>query len=166
MTTELALLVAASAVLLGFVAALLGLGAWVRASRLLARINRFLPARAETPGDVLAVLDRLAERLATCETTLAELAASQDTLRREVTRRLGVPGVVRFDAFEDIGGALSYAVAFVDKNGDGVVLSAIQGREATRVYAKSLTGWRSRHPLSPEEEAALRAAGLASPREK
>ncbi|MBX6350874.1 MAG: DUF4446 family protein [Clostridia bacterium] len=160
------LLASASALALALVAALLALAAWVRASRLFRRVRRALAGTGADAPDLIAVLDRLATRLADCEAAIAELGAGQEVLRTDVGRRLRAPGVVRFDAFEGIGGALSYAVAFVDANGDGVVLSAIQGREATRVYAKPLSAWRSPQPLSPEEQAALKAAGLASTREK
>lgn len=67
-------------------------------------------------------------------------------------------GVVRFDAFDDVAGQLSYAVALLDDAGDGVVLSAISGRNEMRSYAKAVRAGRSPHRLSPEELEALRSA--------
>jgi hypothetical protein len=67
-------------------------------------------------------------------------------------------GIVRYDAFQDVGGRLSWSVALLDQAGDGVVLTAIHGRSEARSYAKSISGWTSEQPLSPEEESAVSAA--------
>jgi hypothetical protein len=66
--------------------------------------------------------------------------------------------LVRFDAFDDMAGRLSFSVALLDDNGDGVTLSSIAGRADTRVYAKGIKGGRSDHELSPEEDQAITAA--------
>lgn len=67
-------------------------------------------------------------------------------------------GIVRYDAFQDVGGRLSWSVALLDEAGDGVVLTAINGRSEARSYAKGISGWESEQPLSPEEERAVTSA--------
>ena len=67
--------------------------------------------------------------------------------------------VVRYDAFADMGGRLSFSAALYDDDGNGIVLSSINGRSETRTYAKALTGLRSEHSLSPEEQQAIAEAG-------
>jgi hypothetical protein len=67
-------------------------------------------------------------------------------------------GVVRYDAFGDMGGRLSFSAAVFDAQGDGFVLTSINGRSETRTYAKPLVGLKSEHTLSPEEEQAIREA--------
>lgn len=66
--------------------------------------------------------------------------------------------VVRYDAFGDMGGLLSFSAALMDDHGDGLVISSINGRTETRTYAKELTELRSEQSLSPEEEEAIRRA--------
>ena len=66
--------------------------------------------------------------------------------------------VVRYDAFGDVGGHLSWSVALLDDAGHGVVLTSIHGRSEARTYAKSITGWRCEQQLSPEEEEAIEHA--------
>jgi hypothetical protein len=83
-----------------------------------------------------------------------ETLALQDAVARAVQR----VGIVRFDAFEDLGGMLSFAVALLDAHGSGVVLSSINGRNETRIYAKSIEQGSSRIHLSGEEEEAIRRA--------
>ncbi|MDP9022079.1 MAG: DUF4446 family protein [Actinomycetota bacterium] len=78
----------------------------------------------------------------------------RNLLRAAVSR----VGVVRYDAFDDMGGALSFSAALLDESGDGVVLSSINGRTEARTYAKPVIGGTSSYNLSPEEEAAIDAA--------
>jgi hypothetical protein len=67
-------------------------------------------------------------------------------------------GLVRFDAFEDMGGRLSFSAAFLDGRGDGVVITSINGRQDTRCYAKRVQNGTSIHNLSDEERQAIREA--------
>jgi uncharacterized protein YlxW (UPF0749 family) len=67
-------------------------------------------------------------------------------------------GLVRYDAFEDMGGHLSFSAALLDGEGDGIVITSINGRQDTRCYAKPVQAWTSRHNLSEEEEAAIQQA--------
>ena len=83
-------------------------------------------------------------------------------LRAEAAGAFRHLGLVRYDAFNDTGGRLSWSVALLDQAGDGVVLTAIHGRSEARSYAKSVSGWSSDQPLSPEEESAVSAARPAA----
>lgn len=67
-------------------------------------------------------------------------------------------GVVRFDAFRDLGGLLSFAVALLDDRGNGLVLSTIYGRAESRTYSKPIVERGSSYELSPEEREAIRLA--------
>ena len=73
-------------------------------------------------------------------------------------RALRHVGVVRYDAFGDMGGRLSFSAALFDDEGNGLVISSINGRSETRTYAKPLVDLSSDHTLSPEEEDAIRLA--------
>lgn len=79
-------------------------------------------------------------------------------LRAEAAGSFRHLGIVRYDAFNDTGGRLSWSVALLDDAGDGVVLTAIHGRSEARSYAKGVSGWVSDQQLSPEEESAVSAA--------
>lgn len=69
-------------------------------------------------------------------------------------------GVVRYNAFQDIGGEQSFSIAVVDETGGGFIFSSLQGREDIHVYAKPLKDWRSTYSLSSEEQRALALARL------
>src|SRR5689334_25277465 len=76
-------------------------------------------------------------------------------LKAESTDALRHLSVVRYDAFGDVGGHLSWSLAVLDDAGNGVVLTSIHGRSDARTYAKNVTGWSSQQQLSPEEEEAV-----------
>ncbi|WP_110207635.1 DUF4446 family protein [Nocardioides daejeonensis] len=76
-------------------------------------------------------------------------------LRAEARGSLRHLAVVRYDAFGDMGGAMSWSVALLDDAGDGVVLTSIHGRSEARSYAKPVLAWSSDQVLSPEEAEAI-----------
>lgn len=67
-------------------------------------------------------------------------------------------GVVRYDAFRDLGGLLSFSVACLDDRGNGLIMSSIYGRTESRTYAKPIVELSSNYELSPEEREAIRLA--------
>ncbi|MGH3331477.1 MAG: DUF4446 family protein [Nocardioidaceae bacterium] len=82
-------------------------------------------------------------------------------LRMEVADALRHLAVVRYDAFGDMGGHLSWSMALLDDSGNGVVLTSIHGRSEARTYAKNVTSWSCDQALSPEEEEAIKFAQTA-----
>ena len=93
------------------------------------------------PGTVKSELRRLSQEL---EDTRTEL--------RETLQHLAV---VRYDAYGDMGGRLSWSMALLDDKGDGVVLTSINSRNDARSYAKEVKSFESDAKLSPEEEEAI-----------
>lgn len=79
-------------------------------------------------------------------------------LRAEASDALRHLAVVRYDAFGDMGGHLSWSLALLDDSGAGVVLTSIHGRSEARTYAKSVTNWTCEQQLSPEETEAISVA--------
>jgi len=67
-------------------------------------------------------------------------------------------GIVKYDAFEDVGGKLSFALAFLDKRNNGFVLNAIHSKENCFLYLKEVVKGESYIMLSDEELKALQIA--------
>jgi hypothetical protein len=117
---------------------------------------------------------RATERFARTEATVADLMRSQERSDRRLVEleriaRSEVPriGFVRYNAFDDVGSDLSFALALLNADGDGVVLNSIYSREETRTYGKAVKGFTSVQDASREERAAIDAARTSdtSPRE-
>ena len=79
-------------------------------------------------------------------------------LRADIAQALRHVAVVRYDAFGDMGGRLSFSAAVVDDRGDGLVFSSIHARGESRTYAKGVVGGTSDATLTPEEQQALASA--------
>jgi hypothetical protein len=95
-------------------------------------------------------LDSVPEDLLGLRQEVAALRAESGATLRHVA-------VVRYDAFPDTGGHLSWSAALLDDHGDAVVLTAIHGRTEARSYAKNVSAW-SGQQLSPEETQAIARA--------
>ncbi|WP_231493976.1 DUF4446 family protein [Nocardiopsis sp. CNT312] len=67
-----------------------------------------------------------------------------------------------YDALEEMSGARSFSLALLNGEGDGVVLTSINGRTETRTYAKEIRAGESDGLLSPEEYRVVRSARLGS----
>jgi len=126
-------------------------------------------SRKPTEGAALPQGDRLemllenqAKQIQRLEAALRQLAGGERRLAELVQATISHVGVVRFDAFEDMGGRLSFSAALLDGHGDGIVITSINGRQDTRCYAKEVRAGDSAHNLSGEERQAIREA-LASP---
>lgn len=132
--------------------------AWLqRSDALLRRRLRRLIGEGEGVG-LDELLDRQFRRLDTVAERVEALNRLHHELEGLAQRSIQKVGVVRFNPFADTGGDQSFAVALLDAEGNGVVLSSLHGRADTRIFAKQVQGGRSKHALSDEEQDAIRKA--------
>ena len=97
---------------------------------------------------------------AVVEQARGELQRAQRRIDRGVQRR----ALVRYDAIKDVGGNQSTTIALLDNDGNGVVISAIQGRDYARIYVKDVVERAAASiPLTPEEQQAITRAMAAEP---
>ena len=113
----------------------------------------------DTRGESLETLlyDHLRERMrmeAKIEALESRMSDSEERLRHS-KRYLGL---VRYDAFPDVAGSQSFALATYDEQGDGAIISSIVGRNSCRVFCKPLVSGRSERDLSQEEQRAIKEA--------
>lgn len=67
-------------------------------------------------------------------------------------------GLVRYNAFKDVGSDLSFAIALLDRNDNGVIFNGLYGSESSNIFAKPIKGGVSKYQLSEEEKNALEIA--------
>jgi hypothetical protein len=142
-----ALLLVNFLLLLGFVWVLARMG---KLARLYARLTRGTSGGnlEEILHGYMGTVTDVAQRMEAMEGTVARLGDNQQHCLQKV-------GLVRFDAFEEVGGEQSFAVAMLDAQHTGVVLSSVYSRADVRVYAKSVRDGQPSHPLTQEEQRAL-----------
>lgn len=166
--------VATSTVVTALVAAVavvvLGLVFTMRRVAVLRRDYRAAVDRDERE-DVFAVLRRHADEQQRLRRDLLTVHGNTERLATTIDGALSNVAIVRYDAFSDVGGGLSFSAAVLDAHGNGLVLTSINGRADGRSYAKSVVAGASDQRLSGEEEEAIAAAlgrdgGRARPRRR
>ena len=125
-----------------------------------ARMNRLhrsyaLLQAGEGRETIVDVMGRTIEEFHELQDEVARLQADLAATLRDLSMALRHVSVVRYDAFGDMGGRLSFSAAMLDDGGDGLVLTAIHGRSETRSYMKGVKGGQSDASLSPEEQQAI-----------
>lgn len=79
-------------------------------------------------------------------------------MKRLLNSSLTKYGIVKYDAFDDVGGKLSFALALLDSKNNGLILNAIHSRDNCFFYIKEIVKGESYILLSTEEMDALRQA--------
>jgi hypothetical protein len=165
--------IAQAVILIAAAVLLCGLLAWmivlqIRLRRLTRQYTALLRGADET--DLTSLLHKHVDEVRQALKTISALEQRTTRLEQAQPRAIQWVGSLRFNPFRHTGGAQSFALALVDDQGNGFVLSSLHARENTRVYAKPLKDWTSDHLLTDEEtqaiERAQRQQALAQTRSK
>ena len=142
--------VAAAAIVVALAAIIVAVAA-LRVARRASRDYRRIAHADEDVVDVL--LDRIST-IDASNKTVEELAQLVQATRDDVAHSLRHVAVVRYDAFRDLAGRLSFSAALLDDCGDGVIFTSLHGRTESHAIAKGVTP-ESVDGLSPEERQAV-----------
>ena len=132
----------------------------VRLSTMSSRYREMM--RGSETEDIEGMLLQHIHEVEQVAATNMRLLEENELIRQFIRKSLVRTAMVRFRAFEDMGGDLSYAVAMLDANNDGVIFSSIFARADSRSYIKPIKGGSSEYPLTDEEKGVLREA-MAQP---
>lgn len=149
-TTEIVLLV--------LVILTLGVVVWLFYHLQKVRRQQWILTRGMDNANIEEIVTRYIQQVEELEKHLEELKKGQLAQGKTLLTAVQRVGLVRFNAFDDVGGKLSFAAALLDEKGNGVVFSTISGRTETRTYAKRVVGGRSEWALSDEEYQAIQQA--------
>ncbi len=139
-------------------------GGLVLVYRRLQRYQRNQHVIMGSRGDVdiverVAAVDEKVTNLRLALEDLTLLARDHDV---RIDSCLSRVGIVRFDAYQDLGGRQSTVAAFLNTHNDGVVITTVVSRDFARMYVKLLKDGAADIPLAPEEiEAVEQARGTA-----
>lgn len=101
--------------------------------------------------DLIKYMDRVTE----VESGLKETNLRYDQLDEQIKKCVQKIGVVRYNAYKDSGRDLSFAVALLDENNNGVVFNGIYSREMSNIYAKPVFDGKSKYTITDEENQAI-----------
>lgn len=131
--------------------------AFAQLKKFQARWSKLLQA----PGNGNSLEEMLLQHLEQHAVTARELSDARKRIERleeQMQAAKRYVGVINYDAFPDVGGSQSFALAVYDDRGDGAVVTSQVGRTDCRVYCKPLSRGRADRPLSEEEQRALDVA--------
>ena len=88
----------------------------------------------------------------------SEIKAYYIKLDDDISSCIQKHGILRYNAFRDVGGDLSFTMALLDRKDNGIVLNGIYGSESSNIYAKPIKNGESTYQLSDEEKYAIELA--------
>lgn len=88
----------------------------------------------------------------------AKISNQIENLGHNLEKCIQKMGMVRYNAFKDVGSDLSFSLALLDENNNGVVLNGIYARETSNIYAKPIKNGKSTYAISEEEAEAIQKA--------
>lgn len=159
LTNELLVAVGAAVV------ALVALVVAVWSARRVGKVDRYIAAAEGDGAGLVSTVQHQADQLRELRTDLLVVHDNTTLLRRMARESLSRFGLVRYDAFEGLAGAMSFSLALMDEVGNGMVLSAIAGRSDSRLYAKPITDGQCEYELTDEERTAMERAVAGQPDE-
>jgi hypothetical protein len=126
---------------------------WFRLAGIQGKLERI--TRGEDGQSLQGVLETHLGRVVEVQADVVDLTRRTANLEVEGRRAFQRIGLVRFNPFEDTGGNQSFALALLDAEEDGIIISSLHSRGATRIYAKAIAAGRPEAALSAEESEAL-----------
>ncbi|WP_054951112.1 DUF4446 family protein [Numidum massiliense] len=129
---------------------------WVKFKKIRRQQKRLLKGVSDQTLETL--LTGYAERLQAAETTVAELSGLFEILDERLKQQKGRVSIVRYNALTEQGTNLSFSIAIVDEEKNGIVLSSIYGSEQSYIYAKPLENGASEYQLTQEEKKVIAMA--------
>jgi hypothetical protein len=125
--------------------------------------NQYVIMGSRGNVDIVEHVAAIDDKLANMRVALEDLTLVARDHDVRIDGTLARIGVVRFDAYQDLGGRQSSAVAFLNSLGNGVVITTVVSRDFARMYVKLLKDGAPDIPLAPEENEAVDQARGAGP---
>lgn len=137
---------------------ILSVTALCKASRMKKRTDAFLRPQSEQHNIEAMLIDYL-EQVKQVNEKYERISNSIYDLDKRLIPCVQKVGLVRYNPFDDVGGDLSFAAAFLNQKNDGIVINSIYAREGCYSYAKPIVnGEADKYKLSNEEIAAVQRA--------
>lgn len=140
------------------IAVALLLAVWVFSIEL--RVKKFF--RGKKAKDLEELLIALQDELKKLNVSKKEIEQYLETVEKRLKKSIQNINTIRFNPFEDAGSNQSFSIAFLNEEGEGVVISSLYSREGVRVYAKPVKNYSSEYSLTPEEKEAIRTVSQSN----
>ena len=120
--------------------------------------NKHFMQKLGTGKDISEDLNSYMDRIIALEEAISETHSYCKRLENNMKDCMQKIGMVRYNAYNDAGNDLSFAVALLDDKNNGVVFNGIYSREMSNIYAKPIIEGKCKYNLTKEENEALEKA--------
>jgi hypothetical protein len=117
------------------------------------KYNKFMNGLSDK--NIEQLLEECIERVNTIGKKNMDIENHINSIERDLMQCVQKIGIIRFNAFDNVGSDLSFAIALLDSSDSGIVLSGIYARDSSSTYAKPIISGKSKYALSAEEIHAL-----------
>jgi hypothetical protein len=124
------------------------------------KYNRFMNGLSDR--NIEQLLESCIDSVNSVSSKNRDIETKINEIERNMIQCIQKVGIVRFNAFENVGSDLSFAIALLDNNDSGVVISGIYARDSSSTYAKPISSGKSNYSLSAEEIQAIDIARKTS----
>jgi hypothetical protein len=128
----------------------------VKIKRLTKKYNDFMSGADY--GNIEELIKNCIDETKDIKGKYSETELKINNLQRDIIQCIQKVGIVRYNAFDNVGSDLSFCIALLDNNNNGVVLSGIYSRDNSMNYAKPIVDGKSKYALSAEEIQAVDVA--------
>ncbi|MFA6397815.1 MAG: DUF4446 family protein [Candidatus Paceibacterota bacterium] len=122
------------------------------------RIKKFFMGKKAK--DLEETLLFISEQLKALQNSKNEIEIKLGDIDNKLKKSIRGVETIRFNPFKDSGGNQSFAITFINEEGDGVVLSSLYSRDRVSVFAKPLKNKKSEYELTEEEKRSIEKAEI------
>jgi hypothetical protein len=125
----------------------------VKIKKLKNKYNKFMNGLSD--ASIEEVLDDCIDKVNNVIGKNKDIEYQLNTIKRNMYYCVQKVGIVRYNAFDDVGSDLCFSIALLDNNDDGIVISSLYARDSSSTYAKPVLRGKSKYALSAEEIKAI-----------
>lgn len=122
-------------------------------------VRHYKKLKIETGQNLYDALETIIDDVSNLDSSQQAIKSDLGSVKTNILGHIQQVALKRFNPFEDTGSDQSFSLALLDKNGNGMVLSSLHGRNGTRIYAKPVkSGAQDTYELSTEEKEVISSA--------
>ena len=127
-----------------------------RITKLMNRYEKFM--KGKNAENLSAAIEENFQQMEKLESSYQDAEVKMDKALSGITSTFHKLGIVKYDAFKEMGGNLSFALCLLDDNNNGFILNTMHGRESSYTYIKEIENGTAYSTLGEEEKQALQKA--------
>jgi len=105
-----------------------------------------------------SLMNNLVAEINSLQKSKTETEKYLEDIEKRLKRSIQGLETIRFKPFKDFGGNQSFASAFLNEEGDGLIISSLYAREHLSIFAKPVKNYKSEYELTGEEKEVLNKA--------